>query len=65
MRTPNFAERLSMANTAKKAQLERVKWLAELKAREEIIAARNHRIAEREAARRAAQEREAEELAAR
>src|SRR5262249_1416937 len=55
MRTPNFAERISMANTAKKAQLERAKRLAEdpqrverLKAREEIIAARNHRIAERE-----------------
>ena len=72
MRTPNFAERLSMANTAKKAQLERAKRISEdsqraerLKAREEIIAARNHRVAEREAARRAAQEREVAELAAR
>ena len=55
---PSLADRLSMANAAKKAQLERAKRIAEdperaerLKAREEIIAARNHRIAEREAAR--------------
>ena len=72
MRTPNFAERLSMANAAKQAQLERAKRIAEdpkqaerLKARDETIAARNHRVTEREAARRAAQERETAELAAR
>ena len=72
MRTPNFAERLSMANAAKKAQLERARRIVDdperanrLKAREETIADRNRRIAEREAARRAAEEREAAELAAR
>jgi len=72
MRTPNFAQRLSMSNAAKKAQLERAKRLADdperaqrLRSREEIIAARNHRIAERVAARRSAEEREAAELAAR
>ena len=36
-----------------------------LKARDEIVAARNRRVAEREAERQAAQEREAAELAAR
>src|SRR5262249_36052504 len=36
-----------------------------LKAREEIVAARNHRVAEREAARRAAKEHEEAELATR
>src|ERR1051325_260486 len=72
MKTPNFTERLSASNVAKKAQLERAKRIAEdperaerLKVREEIIADRNRRIAEREAARRAAEEREAAELAAR
>jgi hypothetical protein len=70
MRTPNFTERLSASNAAKKAQLERAKRIAEdperaerLKVREETIADRNRRIAEREAARRAAQEWEAAELA--
>src|SRR5438477_9579918 len=72
MRTPNLADRLSMANAAKKAQLERAKHMAEdperaqrLKARDEIGAARNRRITQREAARRAAREQEAAELAAR
>ena len=67
MRTPNLADRLSMASAAKKAQLERAKRMAEdpeqaprLKARDEIIAARNARVAER----RAAKERDAAELAA-
>ena len=61
-----------MANSAKKAQLERARRIADeperaerLKAREEMVGARNHRVAEREAARRAAKEREAAELAAR
>ena len=60
-----------MANAAKQARLERAKRLAEdperaerLKARDEIVAARGRRIAEREAERRAAQERDAAELAA-
>src|SRR5436190_23537185 len=72
MRTPNFAERLSMANAAKKAQLDRARRIVDdperaerLKAREELIAARNRRIDEREAARRAAQGQEATELLAR
>jgi hypothetical protein len=72
MRTPSFTERLSASRAAKKAQLERAKWIAEdpelaerLKAREETIVDRNRRIALREAARRAAEEREAAELAAR
>ncbi len=72
MRTPNLADRLSMANAAKKAQLERAKHMAEdperaqrLKARDEIVAARNRRITEREAVRGAAREQEAAELAAR
>src|SRR5437016_6669550 len=61
-----------MANAAKKAQVERAKHMAEdperaqrLKARDEIGAARNRRITEREATRRAAREQEAAELAAR
>ena len=52
MRTPNFTERLSASNAAKKAQLERAKRIAEdperaerLKVREETIADRNRRIA--------------------
>src|SRR5437763_5502560 len=72
MRPPTLADRLSMANAAKKAQLERAKQMAEdperaqrLKARDEIGAARNRRITEREATRRAAREQEAAELAAR
>src|SRR5436190_9265018 len=72
MRTPNLADRLSTANAAKKAQLERAKHMAEdperaqrLKARDEIGAASNRRITEREAARRAAREQEAAEAAAR
>src|ERR1700704_1143876 len=72
MRTPSFTERLSASNAAKKAQLERAKRISEdperaerLKVREETIADRNRRNAEREAARRAAEEREAAELAAR
>src|SRR5438874_13289313 len=67
MRTPNLADRLSMASAAKKAQLEGAKRMAEdpeqaqrLKARDEIIAARNARVAES----RAAKERDAAELAA-
>src|SRR5205085_1812902 len=54
MRTPNLADRLSMANAAKKAQLERAKHMAEdperaqrLKARDEIGAARNRRCGRR------------------
>jgi hypothetical protein len=61
MRTPSFTERLSASNAAKKAQLERARWIVDdperaerVKAREEIAAARNNRIAEREAARRTA-----------
>ena len=72
MRTPSFTERLSASNAAKKAQLERAKRIAEdperaerLKVRAETIADGNRRIAEREAAGRAAEEREAAELAAR
>jgi hypothetical protein len=67
MRMPNLADRLSMASAAKKAPLERAKRMAEdreqaqrLKAHDEIIAARNARVAER----RAATERDAAELAA-
>src|SRR5437764_360375 len=70
MRTPNLADRLSMANAAKKAQLERAKHMAEdperaqrLKARDEIVAARNRRITEREGARSAARQTEAAEMA--
>jgi hypothetical protein len=72
MRTPGFTERLSASHAAKKAQLERAKRIAEdperaerLKVREETIADRNRRIAARAAARRAAEAREAAELAAR
>ena len=72
MRTPSFTERLSASNAAKRAQLERAKRIAEdperaerLKVREETIADRNRRIDESEAARRAAEAREAAELAAR
>jgi hypothetical protein len=71
MKTPDFTDRLSAASAAKKAQLERVRAVAEdperlqrLKARTEIVAARKARFAEREAARRAEKEREAAKLAA-
>jgi uncharacterized protein YaiL (DUF2058 family) len=54
---PDFGDRLSTANEARKAQLERAKALAERperaerrKEREAIVAARNTRIAERKAA---------------
>jgi len=53
---PDFADRLSTANEARKAQSERAKALAEhperaerRKEREAIVAARNTRIAERQA----------------
>jgi CHASE3 domain sensor protein len=72
MKTPDFKDRLSAANVAKKAQLERARAIAEdperqerIKARSEIIAARNIRVAERERERREAMEREAAERAVR
>ena len=59
MRTPDFKDRLGAATTAKKAQIERARAIAEeparlrrIEARSEIIATRNIRIAERERARR-------------
>jgi hypothetical protein len=71
MRTPSLSDRLSMSNAAKQAQRERALRMAEdpkrterLKARSDIVAARDRRIAERDAARRAQREREAAELAA-
>jgi hypothetical protein len=71
MRTPDFKDRLSAANAAKKAQIERARAIAEdperskrIEARSEIIAARNIRIAERERVRREAIAREAAERAA-
>jgi hypothetical protein len=71
MKTPDFKDRLSAASAAKKAQLERARAIAEdperlkqIKARSEIIAARNSRIAERERNRREAIEREVAERAA-
>jgi hypothetical protein len=71
MKTPDFSDRLSAASAAKKAQLERARAIAEdperldrIRARTETVAARKARIAEHEAARRAAMEREAAELAA-
>jgi hypothetical protein len=64
---PDFGDRLSTANEAKKAQLERAKALAERperaerrKEREAIVAARNTRIDERKAAEAARKERERE-----
>jgi hypothetical protein len=42
MRTPSFAERLSMANAAKKAQLERAKRIAEDPERAERLKARGN-----------------------
>jgi len=71
VRTPDFKDRLAAASTAKKAQIERARAIAEdparlrrIKARSEIIAARNIRIAERERVRREAIERQAAERAA-
>jgi hypothetical protein len=71
VRTPDFKDRLDAASTAKKAQLERARAVAEdparlkrIKARSEIIAARNIRIAERGRVRREAIERHAAERAA-
>ena len=71
MRTPDFKDRLAAASTAKKAQIERARAIAEdparlrrTEARSEIIAARNIRIAERERVRREAIAREAAERAA-
>jgi Family of unknown function (DUF6481) len=71
MRTPDFKDRLSAANAAKKAQIERARAIAEdperlkrIEARSEIAAARDIRIAERERVRREAIAREAAERAA-
>ena len=71
MRTPDFKDRLAAASTAKKAQIERARAIAEdparlrrVKARSKIIAARNIRIAERERVRREAIARDAAERAA-
>jgi len=71
VRTPDFKDRLDAASTAKKAQIERARAIAEdparlrrIEARSEIIAARNIRIAERERVRREAIAREAAERAA-
>ena len=72
MRTPDLADRLSAAREAKKALLERAKAIAEnperaerRKARQEVVAARNARLAERKAAEEEARRREAAERAAR
>ena len=71
VRTPDFKDRLSAASTAKKAQIERARTIADdparlrrIEARSEIIAARNIRIADRERVRREAIAREAAERAA-
>jgi len=55
VRTPDFKDRLAAGSAAKKAQIDRARAIAEdpakltrIKARSEIIAARNIRIAERE-----------------
>ena len=71
MRTPDFKDRLDAASTAKKAQIERARAstedparLTRIKARSEIIAARNIRIAERERVRREATARHAADRAA-
>jgi hypothetical protein len=71
VRSPDFKDRLDAASTAKKAQIERARAIAEdparpgrIKARSEIIAARNIRIAERERVRREAMARQAAERAA-
>ena len=71
VRRPDFKDRLAAACTAKKAQIERARAIADdparlkrIEARSEIIAARNIRIAEREKVRREAIAREAAERAA-
>jgi hypothetical protein len=71
VRTPDFKDRLDAASTAKKAQIERTRAIAEdparlrrIKARSEIIAARDIRIAERERVGREAIARQAAERAA-
>jgi hypothetical protein len=71
MRTPGFQDRLSAADAAKKAQIERARAIAEdperlkrMEARSVIVAARNIRIAERERQRREAIARDAAERAA-
>src|SRR5262249_45941763 len=71
VRTPDFKDRLAAASAAKKAQIERALAIAEdparlsrIKARSEIIAARNIRIAERERVRRESIARQAAERAA-
>jgi hypothetical protein len=71
VKTPDFKDRLDAASTAKKAQIERARAIADdparrerIKARSEIIAARNIRIAERERVRREAMASEAAERAA-
>jgi hypothetical protein len=71
VRTPDFKDRLAAGSAAKKAQIERARAIAEdpakptrIKARSEIIAARNIRIAERERVRHEAIERQAAERAA-
>ena len=71
VRTPDFKDRLDAAGSAKKAQIDRARADAEdparlrrIKARSEIIAARDIRIAERERIKREAIEREAAEQAA-
>jgi hypothetical protein len=71
MRTPDFKDRLSAANAAKQAQIERARAIAEdperlkrIEARSASIADRNIRIAERERNRREAIAREAAERAA-
>jgi hypothetical protein len=71
VRRPDFKDRLAPASTAKKAQIERARAIADdparlkrIEARSEIIAARNIRIAEREKVRHEAVAREAAERAA-
>jgi hypothetical protein len=71
VRTPDFKDRLTAASTAKKAQIERARAIADdparlsrIEARSEIIAARNIRIAERERVRGEAIARQAAERAA-
>jgi hypothetical protein len=71
VRTPDFKDRLAAASSAKKAQIERARAIAEdparlrrIKARSEIITARNVRIAERERVRREALARQAAERVA-
>ena len=70
MRSIDLKDRLSAANEARKAQLERAKAIAEdperaerLRARAAVVQARNARIAERKAAEQALKERLAAEEA--